>query len=258
MAFFEKIGGAITSGVSATANKTKEISGSTKDSMELSSKKKELNALYGEIGKVFVNEDNDEKLKELKGKAIVVLDEIEALEEKMADAKGMKKCEQCGQLIDNASVFCAFCGGKQENITNKCPKCKTILPEGTLFCVHCGTKQNVAEANVAQASAPVVNVVAQPAVQEVAVEPVIETVQENVQEKVVEEVVETVQENVQEETVVEEKVVNEKPIIEEIEVPKVEIKPMAESSQPKNVFCTNCGHKAEAGVKFCTECGNKL
>lgn len=146
MAFFEKIGGAISNGVNATAAKTKEFSEITKLNGELSSKKKELNGVYGEIGKIFVNENDEEKLKELKGKAIVLLDEIDSLEEKIAEGKGQKKCECCGKLIDNASVFCAFCGGKQEKITNKCPKCKTILPEGTLFCVNCGTKQNVSEA----------------------------------------------------------------------------------------------------------------
>lgn len=146
MAFFEKIGDVITSGVNATATKTKEFSENTKLNSELSGKKKELNSIYNEIGKIFVNDDDAEKLKELKGKAIVMIDDIDSLECKIAECKGMKKCEQCGKLIDNGSIFCAYCGGKQENITNKCPKCKTVLPKGTLFCVNCGTKQNVGEA----------------------------------------------------------------------------------------------------------------
>lgn len=238
MAFFEKIGGAITNGVSATANKTKEFSGATKDNMELSSKKKELNGVYTEIGKLFVNGNDDEKLKELKGKAVLILDEIDSLESKIADGKGMKKCEHCGMLIDNASVFCGHCGGKQENITNKCPKCKTILPEGTLFCVNCGTKQNVTGSS---------------AVQEEKTE---ETVQNIVQEVPAVEEKEAVEviENVVEEIAEQEEI---QPIIEPEKVPET-TENTEENQPPKPIFCTNCGHKEMSGSKFCTECGNKL
>lgn len=291
MAFFEKIGGAITSGVSSTANKAKDITDQTKLSSEINSKKKELNGVYAQIGKNYVEGWDAASLEQLKNSAIELSKIVDALVDKLNDAKGLKKCECCGETIDNASVFCPHCGGKQTVRVNKCIKCHTVLEDGAVFCYNCGTKQPDLN-NIVPAAAE--TVVAEPVV----VEPVIE--EPVVEEAVVEEP--AMEEPVVEETVVEEPVIEEPiveetaaedPIVEEIDVaepviepaedvvpdfvpaeePVVEeVKDVAEAEEIKAVEettemvseaqnamkCPSCGADIDDDAAFCTECGTRI
>jgi len=182
MAFFEKIGGAITSGVGATANKAKDITDQTKLGNEIHSKKKELNGLYAQIGKLYVEGAEATKIDEIKNNALELSNYIDALEEKYNDAKGLKKCEICGEIIDNSSVFCAHCGGKQSVRVNKCVKCRTVLADGVAFCFNCGTKQPDLNAVVEQETVEPATTDVK-AEENVAVEPVIMQAEEKVVEE---------------------------------------------------------------------------
>lgn len=46
-------------------------------------------------------------------------------------------CCKCQKVIDDDSLFCRFCGGKQEI---SCPNCSKIMLPDSLFCSACGTK----------------------------------------------------------------------------------------------------------------------
>ena len=227
MAFFEKIGGAITSGVGATANKAKDITDQSKLSSEINSKKKEVKEIYTSIGKLYVEGADEAKLLELKNNALELKKVIDALEEKYNDAKGLKKCELCGEVIDNASVFCAHCGGKQTTRVNKCVKCRTVLADGVAFCFNCGTKQPDLNA---VASAPVVEQpAAAPVVEEPVVAPVVEepvVAEPAVEEAVIEEV--AIEEPAVEEAVIEEVAVEE-PAVEEAVIEEVAVEEPAVS-----------------------------
>ena len=288
MAIFEKIGNAFATGASVTASKAKEISDNSKLNSELNSKKKLLNEKYALIGKTYVEkygeEGLDTQINEIRGEACVLIAEIDALEEKIATNKGLKKCESCGQLIDNGSMFCAHCGSKQTVVVNKCVKCRTVLDEGVAFCHNCGTKQP--DKNAAVSSMPEAVPAAAPVIEEEAtvVEEAVPAVEEAapaVEEEVpvVEEAAPVVEESVpaveEEVPVVEEAVpvVEETaPVVEEV-VPAVEddivpdpvvpefipaSEPVISKAEPKFIFCTNCGNKEEDGTRFCSECGTKM
>ena len=286
MAFFEKIGGAITSGVGATANKAKDITDQSKLSSEINSKKKEVKEIYTSIGKLYVEGADEAKLLELKNNALELIKVIDALEEKYNDAKGLKKCELCGEVIDNASVFCAHCGGKQTTRVNKCVKCRTVLADGVAFCFNCGTKQPDLNA---VASAPVVE---QPAVAPVVEEPVVEeavieevAVEEPaVEEAVIEDV--AVEEPAVEEAVIEEVAVEEPEVseteIEDIAVEDAVIEPVEDivpdfvpaeevvveeveevaeavvEEVSATIKCASCGAELDDDSAFCTECGTPV
>lgn len=288
MAIFEKIGNAIASGVSGTASKAKDLGELQKLNSELSTKKKELNALYAQIGKTCVESTDMEKIGELKNKAVALIAEIDALGDKINDNKGMKKCEHCGEIIDNASVFCARCGGKQTKIVNKCIKCRKVLAENTAFCPDCGTKQNV---NIPQQTVVAPAEMVAEEVEDVVApaETVAEAVEEACEatvEEVAEEAAETEAEDVSvddieiadADEVVPEFVPAEKPEIEEAVVKDTctacgaeieedsafcmncgaSLNAKKPSAEPAFIFCSECGNKEDVGTKFCSECGTKL
>ncbi|MGM0501387.1 MAG: zinc ribbon domain-containing protein [Bacillota bacterium] len=50
------------------------------------------------------------------------------------------KCQDCGEIVDLNTRFCANCGAKivpDEQL--RCDNCNTALEEGTNFCPECGT-----------------------------------------------------------------------------------------------------------------------
>ncbi len=49
----------------------------------------------------------------------------------------MKKCEYCGQSVDNQVVFCPHCGANQ--FANICANCGNVFSNG-VFCPKCGVK----------------------------------------------------------------------------------------------------------------------
>lgn len=276
MAFFEKIGGAISSGVNTTASKANAMGEQNRLNSELSGKKKEIKSLYHDIGKAYVDGVDAATLEPMKANALTLAEEIEKLEYTINKNKGLKKCEHCGQIIDNASTFCAHCGGKQTERVNKCVKCRTVLADGVAFCFNCGTKQPDANAPVAApvveavpAVAPVIEEVA-PVVEEPVLEPVIEepiveepAVEEPVMEPVVEEVAPVVEEPVVEEPAVEEPVVEE-PVVEEPAVEEVSIPDFVPAEMPvieeveEVAKCANCGAELDDDCAFCTECGTPV
>ncbi|MBO6285833.1 MAG: zinc-ribbon domain-containing protein [Bacilli bacterium] len=50
-----------------------------------------------------------------------------------------RTCVHCGKNIPGDSLFCSYCGKKQED--NICPNCGAEIPEDALFCPKCGTRK---------------------------------------------------------------------------------------------------------------------
>lgn len=53
----------------------------------------------------------------------------------------MRKCNHCGELIDDDAVFCTNCGRKTEIAEGrKCPSCGAALDGDSMFCTECGVR----------------------------------------------------------------------------------------------------------------------
>lgn len=62
----------------------------------------------------------------------------------------MKKCPNCGAMIDDDSLFCSSCGTKLEKADSetpktgdppkRCPYCGTPIEEGASYCIECGMR----------------------------------------------------------------------------------------------------------------------
>ena len=51
----------------------------------------------------------------------------------------MKKCPNCGALVNEDYLFCTECGNKFPQ-GNVCPHCGTLVKDGDVFCRNCGKK----------------------------------------------------------------------------------------------------------------------
>lgn len=73
-----------------------------------------------------------------------------ALEKRKLAAQGLRKCENCGNILVLDSMFCNMCGQKFEKYINEetliqeqpgapiCPQCGSECVPGAVFCRSCG------------------------------------------------------------------------------------------------------------------------
>ncbi|MCI9278994.1 zinc ribbon domain-containing protein [bacterium D16-50] len=108
--------------------------------------------LIRQIGELYL-ENNDstaaagtpyeEFLKEIEKLAVETL----TVEKRKLAVQGLRKCEECGNILVLDSSFCNKCGRKLEPLfvptednPRICAKCGTAYAEGAVFCVGCGNK----------------------------------------------------------------------------------------------------------------------
>ena len=79
------------------------------------------------------------------------LEEIEkekvVLSKRILSVQGLRKCENCENILPLDSAFCNKCGEKLQTLFvsaeltgNMCSKCGASLSEGAAFCTACGAK----------------------------------------------------------------------------------------------------------------------
>ncbi|WP_124098073.1 zinc-ribbon domain-containing protein [Ruminococcus sp. Marseille-P6503] len=222
MAFLNKLGEKISSGASAVSDSAKKMAETNKLNARINSDLAEVNKKYIEIGRAvklrLMEGITDSEVIRLAGEIDALLAEVAQLNEQVNVLKGVKKCGNCGAMINADVMFCPSCGSKQEvkaqpeqaapseaaevtvQETPKAIQPETVQSEAAPEAIQPENIQSEAEPEAAPASAEAVSEPEQPAVQ---------------------------------------------PVIEE-------------QPAPAFVFCTECGHKEAAGTKFCSECGNKL
>ena len=293
MDFFNKIGKTVSAGVSGTASKAKELTEVQKINSQIHQQQSDIESKYAQMGKIYYEKfgENGEisELNELCAEINIILAEIEVNKEKINEIKGFKKCESCGELIDNGNIFCPICGVKQSVVVPKCVKCGAVLEEGARFCAKCGTKQPESDLNAAPTPTPAPVPVAEPVTEEPVVETVAEPVVESVAEKhaleepTAEPVIETAPETEtkpQQEDIVPDFVpaaefdagdIEPAVIAESEEVVSAQTPETSETAQtpepvetdetPKQAdgkACPNCGSFIPGDSLFCTECGTSL
>lgn len=112
-----------------------------------------IQTTYSTIGKLYFDTYADdteipEQFADLNTKIKNHQLEIETLELRHLEVKGVKICPGCDREIPLESVFCNKCGHKFDEVTeveaeeveNPCPHCGEPLEIGSTFCGKCGQK----------------------------------------------------------------------------------------------------------------------
>lgn len=168
MAFFDKIGQTITSGVSTVSDSTKSLAENTKLNSQINATKTSLAKAYEEIGKYYYNNRNgsisSEALESMCADVDRLKDELHDMELRYKLAKGFVPCSNCGSDVSVNSTFCANCGTRVTipKLINadvpegkkKCVKCGSIENADTKFCSSCGTKMPEETASAAAVEEP--------------------------------------------------------------------------------------------------------
>jgi ribosomal protein L40E len=140
--------------------KTTDVVGAIGKSAEVANKKRELKAVYSDIGQTFLAKhpaqaaDDSPDLTE-RAKALET--EIADLEAQILEQRGSKKCVSCGEMIPFEAAFCSKCGAAQPKAEPEpeseptveaevidswiCPACGAKLGSTDAFCTVCGVKR---------------------------------------------------------------------------------------------------------------------
>ncbi|MBP3195927.1 MAG: zinc-ribbon domain-containing protein [Butyrivibrio sp.] len=110
-----------------------------------------LRKLYAELGEVFYRDNKgntsfNNKYRDQFSKISSVFNELNSMDAKELEAKGLKRCPDCGKEVTLESLFCNMCGHKfgqepaaqEEKKQNVCPHCGAPLEEDSMFCSTCG------------------------------------------------------------------------------------------------------------------------
>lgn len=156
MDFFEKLGKRISDMGSAVAQNTKNLADTASLQKANSDNKKKIEQLYAAIGKAYYeNHKNDSTAEEAAAMAEItaLLAQIEENDEKIKQLKGVTKCESCGADVPADAAFCNNCGTKvvkpvaapaaeaaPVSDQRLCPTCGQPVGKDNMFCNNCGAK----------------------------------------------------------------------------------------------------------------------
>lgn len=114
--FFSDLGKSLTKVTRSAVTRTGTLVETTKLNARITSEQKEIDRLYLQIGELVfrAREDgtspDEAELEGLAGEIRERRDVIWELKENLAEAKGMKLCTKCRELMDAQAAFCPKCG----------------------------------------------------------------------------------------------------------------------------------------------------
>ena len=167
MAFFNDFKEMFTNAAQSVTNKTKDSVEITRLSSESRSIAGELEDLYREIGRVYVDSQGTDgvTLAPLCARVAELRDRLESLERQKLQLRNQNRCPSCGTVMGKGARFCSSCGRRmpeeapeQESApvaaeASYCPECGAMRGEGDAFCDVCGYNYAGGEAETPATSA---------------------------------------------------------------------------------------------------------
>lgn len=158
----KKVGDVATDTYNTVADKSSKMIEDTKLRMSISEKKDKIDEIYRGLGRTVYEEykkgeDVGNVFTKESKKVDKLFKEIDDMNNKILLNKGLRKCNECGEIIPKEAIFCSICGKKQKPIKIKeedkgqnkaskeevikeivCPQCGTIGKPKSKFCIKCG------------------------------------------------------------------------------------------------------------------------
>lgn len=134
-------------------NKVENMYTSMNLSSLISTEEKQLNSLYNQIGKLYVQlheTDYEQDFDALMKSVLKSNNKLKEYREQLSTINGTVQCS-CGATIPKGALFCTKCGKKVEqtppqvDTSNmlKCDKCGNYVQKGMKFCTRCGNALSV-------------------------------------------------------------------------------------------------------------------
>ena len=118
MAFFDNIKNGVNKASLFVSNKTKDSMELSRLSSESRNVSAELDDLYAQIGRTFVDSDGDatEKLNTLRQRTLDLRERLEELEKEKLQRKNQNVCPSCGAVTAKDARFCSNCGARMQDV----------------------------------------------------------------------------------------------------------------------------------------------
>lgn len=113
MAFFDDLGKKITDASSKTIQKGKDLTDVARLNSQISSEENRINALYGMIGKQYMElhrTDAEEAFAGLVASVAEAEQNIAACRAKITELRAVPHCPNCGAELVKGAAFCGICG----------------------------------------------------------------------------------------------------------------------------------------------------
>ena len=165
MAFYDKI-------IQTISDTFQTVSGKTRDSVELTrlgaqerGVANELNALYAQIGRCYVDGEGGESMNDLCVRVKELREKLDALADQKAALRNRNRCPACGAAVEKSARFCPSCGRRMPEVeqpkaederddASYCPDCGAMHTHGERFCAVCGHAYETENAEPAPEAAP--------------------------------------------------------------------------------------------------------
>ena len=157
----KKVGEGAEKTYKTVADKSDKFIKDTQMKIKSGDKEAEVEGIYLSMGKEIYDlhvrgEEVSESFSKSCKKIDKLIKEIKEIETKSLYNKGLRKCDNCGDVIDLESKYCSKCGDRQKSVKIKeekkeekveenpldkiCPKCSRIALDDENYCVDCGYK----------------------------------------------------------------------------------------------------------------------
>ena len=167
VAFFNDFKEIFTNAAQSVTNKTKDSVEITRLSSESRNIAGEIESLYREIGRTYVDSKGTDSaaLEALCAKVDDLRDRLEALERQKLLLRNQNRCPSCGAVMAKGARFCSNCGSRMpepapepEPAPNAnaiyCPECGAMCKDEDEFCGVCGRNLREEPEEAAPVNAP--------------------------------------------------------------------------------------------------------
>jgi len=151
----KKVGDVAEKTYKTVADKSNQMIKSAKLRIQVSDLEQEIEIMYADMGKriyeIYKNGEVVEGFEKDCKKIEKIYKDIVALDEKSLYIKNLRKCSNCGEIIEIENNFCPACGEKQKKIKEpklekekadikSCSECGTEHGVDVKYCTKCGNK----------------------------------------------------------------------------------------------------------------------